>query len=240
MSGFQQFGFGENDGGIGKKGKRFKMDKGEEARISFICWPGLDKGTPDFKAVTPSFVGGPRHYMKGVGYFMNKGPEWTRIAGEAPKTRINTLIVKWPLKAGGKLDMEAIAEGRFDVLYWVFDDGKYDELKPIHSEWHFGAHDLKIKCSDAQFQKMSFSPTKESVLAKLAEKPDGAHYQALLAAAQAMLPGLGDEVGKDMSLDQIREKLAGGGGGGGGGGGSGVTGASSDELDESLDKFLEE
>lgn len=243
MSGYTQFGFGENDGSVGKKGKRFKMDKGEEARISFLWWPGLEKGTPNFKAQTPCFVGGPRHYMKGVGYFMNNGPEFTKIAGEAPKTRIATLVVKWPLKAGGKLDTEALAEGRFDVLYWVFDDGKYDEIKPIHNEWHFGTCDLKIKCSDAQFQKMAFSPTKESVLLKLAEKPDHPLWQNLLTQAQAMLANIQDEVGRNMTIDQIREKLAGGGGGVGGGGGGlggGVVGGSSEDMDDALGKILDD
>jgi len=240
MSGFKQFGFGEDDGNVGNKGKRFKMDKNEEARISFLWWPGLENGKPDIKAATPKFTGGPRHYMKGVGYFMNKGPEYTKIAGEAPKMRINTLIVKWPLKAGGKLDAEAISNGSVEVLYWVFDGGKYDEIKPIHAEWHLGAHDLKIKCSDAGFQKMSFSPTKDSVLAKLAEKPDSPIWQNIIQQAQSMLAGLDEEIGKDMSIDQIREKMAGGGGGGGPANGGGVWGAASEDMDDALDKFLED
>lgn len=238
MSGFRQFGFGEDDANVGKKGKRFKMDKGEEARISFLWWPGLEKGEPNLSAATPKFTGGPRHYMKGVGYFMNLGPEFTKIAGEPPKMRINTLIVKWPLKAGGKLDAEAIGNGHFDVLYWVFDEGKYDEIKPIHNDWHLGAHDLKIKCSDAQFQKMSFSPTKDSVLAKLAEKPDSPMWQNLLKQAQDMLVGIEEEVGRNMTIDQIREKLA--GGGGGANAAAAVAGAASEDMDEALDKFLED
>ena len=253
MSGFQQFGFGEDDKNIGRKGKRFKMEKGEEARISFAWWPGIENGKPDLKAITPKFSRGPRHYLKGVGYFINKGPEYTKIAGEAPKYRINTLIVKWP-SVKGKLDVEAISRGEFEILYWVFDDGKYDEIKPIHGEWHLGGHDLKIKCTEAGFQKMSFSPTKDSILARLAEKPDSAIWQNLVQQVQEMIPGVNDEIGKDMTLDVIREKLAGGGGGGGGGfsggggggggfsggGGGGVSGATSDDMDEALDKFLED
>lgn len=243
MSGFTQFGFGDNDDAVGKKGKRFKMDKGEDARISFLWWPGLDKGAPDLDAATPKFVGGPRHYTKGVGYYMNKGPEYTKLAGEEPKVRICTLIVKWPLIGDGKLDTDAITAGKFEVLYWVFDDGKYDEIKPIHNEWPLGSHDLKIKCQDAQFQKMSFSPTKDSVLRKFVDKPDSPLWQKLLSSAQLMLPSISNEVGRDMTLDQIREKLAGGGGPGAGGGtGFGGGGASftSDEMDENLDKFLSE
>jgi len=243
MSGFQQFGFGQNDSGVGNKKGRLKMDKNETARISFLWWKGLEDGKLDLDAPTPNFVGAPRHYLKGVGYFINKGPEYTKIAGEPPKMRINTIIVKWPMRANGKLDAEAIQAGNFEVMYWGFDEGKYDEIKPIHTDWPFGSHDLKIKCSDAQFQKMSFSPCKDSVLRKLLEKgADSELVQQILAAGQALIPNVRNEVGRDMTLDQIREKLAGGGGGGGSAGGAGPVNdaAATEEIDDALDNLLDD
>ena len=239
---FKQFGFGQDDGAVGRKGQRFKMDKNETARISFLWWKGLEDGKPDFDAPTPNFTGAHRHYLKGVGYFINKGPEYTKIAGEASKMRINTIVVKWPMKAGGKLDADAIQAGQFEVLYWVFDEGKYNEIKPIHAEWPLGSHDLKIKCADAQFQKMSFSPCRDSILRKLMEKgEDSPIVQQIIAAGQAMLPKVNDEVGKDLTLDQIREKLAGGGGGASGGGGSPVVdAAATDDIDDALDGLLDD
>jgi rubredoxin len=240
--GFQQFGFGQDDGGVSKKGKRLKMDKGEVARVSMLWWPGLAEGKPDLDAPTPGFSGAPRHYLKGVGYFVNRGPEFTKIAGEPPKTRINTLLVKWPMRSNGKLDAEAIQEGNFQVLYWIFDPDKYDEIKPIHAEWHFGSHDLKIKCTDAGFQKMSFSPCKDSVLRKLMEKgTDHPLVQTIIRLGQGLLPGLNDEVGRVMTLDQIREKLGSGGGGGGAPTGSPVNDAvATEEIDDALDDLLDD
>ncbi len=237
--GFQQFGFGENDGGVGKKGKRLKMDKGEVARISFLWWPGLAEGKLDLDAPTPGFVGAPRHYLKGVGYFINKGPEYTKLAGEPAKMRINTIIVKWPTLRSGKIDSEAIQKGEFDVIYWVFDEGKYDEIKPVHQEWPLGKHDLTIKCTDAGFQKMSFSPCKESILRKFMEKgEDHPLVKKIVEAGQALLPGVNDEIGRTMSLDAIREKLT--GGGGGGGGASPVTDTvATAEIDDALDDLLD-
>ena len=240
--GFQQFGFGDNDGNIGKKGKRLKMDKGETVRISFLWWPGLAEGNPNLDAPTPGFVSAPRHYLKGVGYFINQGPAYTQIAGEPAKKRINTIIVKWPLLSSGKLDAEGIQEGNFEVMYWVFDEGKYDEIKPIHAEWPLGSHDLKITCSDAGFQKMSFSPCKDSVLRKVLSKGlDGPLVKALIEEAQNFLPDVNNEIGKIMTLDQIREKLGGGTGGGGGGGGGGglvADAAATEDIDEALDDLL--
>lgn len=238
--GFQQFGFGSNDGAISKKGKRLKMDQGEIARISMLWWPGLAEGTLDLDAETPGFTGAPRHYMKGVGYFINKGPAFTKIAGEDAKTRINTIIVKWPMRSNGKLDAEAIQEGNVQVIYWIFDPDKYDEIKPIHGEWHFGSHDLKIKCTDAGFQKMSFSPCKDSVLRKFLEK--GLNHplvEQIIKQGQALLPGVDNEIGRVMTIDQIREKLS--GGTGGTPTGSPVNDAvATEEIDDALDALLDD
>ena len=237
--GFTQFGFGQNDTGVSRVSRRLKMDKGEIARVSFLWWPGLAEGTLNLDAPTPGFVGAPRHYLKGVGYFINKGPEYTKLAGEPAKMRINTIIVKWPLKRDGKLDAAAIQEGNFEVMYWVFDEGKYDEIKPVHGDWPLGSHDLKIKCTDAGFQKMSFSPCQDSVLRKFMEKgPDHALVKQIITAGQALLPGVNNEIGKTMSLDQIREKQ---GGGGGGVAAAPVNDAvATEEIDEALDDLLDD
>lgn len=242
MSGFQQFGFGQGDTSVGKKGQRLKMDKNETARVSFLWWTGLADGKLNLSdGSTPQFVGAPRHYMKGVGYFINKGPEYTKLAGEPPKVRINTIVVKWPMKSNGKLDADAIQDGRFDVLYWVFDEGKYDEIKPIHGEWPLHSHDLKIKCNDAQFQKMSFSPCRDSILRKLVDK-NAPLVDQIISAGQALLPNVQNEVGRDLTLDQIREKMNGGGGSGGGiGGGSPINdAAATEEIDDALDNLLDD
>jgi len=241
--GFQQFGFGSNDTNVGRKGARLKMDKGEVARISFLWWPGLADGTPNLDSPTPGFVGAPRHYLKGVGYFINQGPEYTTLAGEPAKMRINTILVKWPMLKSGKLDADEIKAGNFEVIYWVFDEGKYDEIKPIHAEWPLGQHDLQIKCSDAGFQKMSFSPCKDSVLRKLLTKgADSPLVKQIIEAGQGLLPGVNSEIGKTLSLDQIREKLAGGSGTStGGGGGSPVNdSAATEDIDDALEDLLDD
>lgn len=236
---FQQFGFGQDDAGVGKKTAKLKMEKNEIARISFLWWPGLDSGKLNLDAPTPLFVGAPRHYMKGVGYFINKGPEYTKIAGEPPKTRIATIIVKWPTRRDGKLDGAAIQAGDFEVMFWIFDEGKYSEIKPISNEWPLGNHDLKINCSDGQFQKMSFSPCKDSLLRKLVEKGANNPLVAkIISEAQALLPKVNDQIGRELTLDQIREKLS-----GGSGAGPSATPAdtvAAGDIDEALDGLLDD
>lgn len=239
MSGFTQFGFGQNDSTMGRKGRRLKMEKGQVARVSFLWWPGLDKGQPDMDSPTPGFVGAPRHYMKGVGYFINEGPEYTKIAGEEPKVRIATLIVKWPM-VGQKIDQAGIQNNQSEVLYWVFDQGKYDEIKAIHPEWHFGNHDLTITCTDAGFQKMSFTPCRDNLLRKFMEK--GGHenpiVKNIIQQGQSLLTDVHGEIGKRLTIDQLREKLGGGGGGGTSGPISDPT--SNVDIDDALDSLIDD
>jgi hypothetical protein len=240
---FQTFGFGQNDKNVGRKTSRLKLDANQHARISFLWWPGLDEGKPDLDAPTPMFVGAPRHYMKGVGYFINNGPAYTDIAGEAPKMRINTICVSWPMK-GARLDKNGIENGDFEVLYWVMADSRYNELKAIHGEWPLGQHDIKIKCSDAQYQKMTFQPTKESILRMLVDSKgyDNEIVKEIIREGQRLMPTVRDEIGRDLSIEQIREKLSGAPGGGGSPVGSGPAGGAAvdGEIDDALDNLLDD
>ena len=242
----QEFSFGQNDGGFSGGKKRFKMDTDQVARISLAWWP-----TKQVNGITvldmdagPKFIGAPRHYMKGVGYFINQGPEYTKIAGEPPKKRVATIILSWPMTSKGVLDKDAIKAGEFDVVPWVFDDRKYETIKPVHDEWNLGLRDLKIKCTDSQFQAMTFSPCQESLLRNFMEKGAGAEaiIKSIVDQVGSISATLSDEIGKVMTIDQIREKLVGGGGGGGGGGGRAANPAggesSTDDIDGLVDDLL--
>jgi hypothetical protein len=242
MSGFQQFGFGSNDDSIGRKSKKFKAEQGKTYRISFAWWDIVD-GTLNVDAPTPKFVGAQRHYKEGVGYFLNKGPEYTKIAGEAPKQVIGTLIIVWPTDAKGEPDKVRLANGDFEVMPWIFSADKYKQFGQIHTEFPVGHHDLKLTCTDTQYQKMSFAPCKESILRKLLENPKAkSRTDEILARISDLSNNLSNEIARDLSLDEIQEKLAGGGasGGGfgkksfGGGGGSG----SAENIDDLVDGLL--
>lgn len=246
MKGIQEFSFGQGDQGFSSSKKRFKLDTEQTARISLAWWPlktvngiqvlDLDAG--------PKFIGAGRHYMKGAGYFINQGPEWTKLAGEAPKKRIATVIVVWPMTSKGMLDKEAIKNGEFEVMAFVMDDRKYETIKPIHDEWNLGQRDLKVKCTDSQYQAMTFSPCQESLLRNFMEKGDAAKsiIDRIVNEVQSVAANLSDEIGKTLTLDQIREKLAGGGGtaAGGGGGGARPNPAGDPSTTEDIDGLVDD
>jgi len=240
MSGFQEFSFGQNDAHIGNKGKRAKFEQGNTARISFIWWDGLDVGKPDFSAPAPKFIGAPIHYIPTVGYVVNKGPEYTKIAGSPPKTRIATLIIVWPTDKHGEVNKTRLMEGEAEVLPWVISGDKYKSLQQIHKEFPFGEHDITAKCDDTQFQKLTFSPCKESLLRKLMESDKAGPLVAkMIEAAQALSATIQDEVGREMTIEQVKDKLAGGTGVSAGVSGGSSPAVAEGDIDNLVDDLLD-
>jgi len=213
--GMMEFTFDKGDEGIGAKSKRWKGEKDRTYRFSFINWQGLETGKPDLDQPAPRFVGAQIHYLPNVGYFLNKGPEYTKIAGEPPKTRIATAIVVWPTDNKGQIDKGRLNSGDAEVRVWLFSGDKYAQLKQIHAEFPLGQHDINVTCTDPQYQKITITPCRENLLRKLLENPKAkSHIDTLILEAQNIVSNIQNEVGREMTLDQIRDKMVGGTGAG--------------------------
>ena len=219
---FQSFGFGQNDSGISTQAKKFKGEKGVTYRLGFALWPGMDEGKdftvagleppegqPD-EALTPKFIAAPRNYIAGVGYIINKGPEYTQLAGKAPKTMIATIVVQWPLEKG-KPTKNSLFSQKPDVMPWIFSMDKYERLKKMHlSGYPMWDWDLSAECEDPQFQKFNFLPAKSNIFKEMlkATNADGqALAQFILERARALAPSLPREIGMDLTIDQLRERM---------------------------------
>jgi len=238
MSSFESFSFGRNDESATQGKKRFKAQAGCTYRVSFVWWKGVEEGKLDLDADGPEFVGAPANFIPNVGYVINRGPEYTKIAGgEPPRMKIATILVVWPQDSKGKLDKKAIAEGGFDVCPWVFAPDKYKALDPIHQEFHFGQHDVTISCTDTQYQKMTFSPCKDSLLAAL-KKKGGKLWESIVEQTQLLAGGIQGEIGREMTLDQIRDKLA--GSGGGNPAATPAVAVATEEIDNLVDNLLDD
>lgn len=208
--GFKEFAFDAGDEHVGNKSMRWKGTAGNTYRFSFISWPGLEKGTPDFEAPSPKFLGASTNYIQGAGFVVNNGPEFTKLAGDRPRSRIGTVIVEWPMDKRGNIDNARIISGDIDVLVWVFSGDKYKTLKMLSKEFPFGTHDIKVEVTDTNYQKMTITPCQESLLRKLMENPKGKEVVAgLLAKAQDLASNLSNEIGVEMTIEQVRAKMSG-------------------------------
>lgn len=191
--------------------QRFKGKKGETYRISFAWWPQGENNTLNLSAKKPKFIGGKRNYIPNVGYILNKGPEFTSLAGgEQPKLAIGTIIIKWPTDKAGNIDQARLLKGDYQIMSWVFGEQRYKVLDNQWRDWPAGEHDVTALCEDEQYQKMTFSPCKNSVLRQIMTSTSDAH-KALAAditsRVRSLEPKIGNEVARDLSLDEIRLKL---------------------------------
>ncbi len=203
---FMEIGFGQNDDSFQSKGTRYKGKEGRTDRLSLVWWP-MEDGKPNLDAKTPKFIGAPRVYIKGVGYVLCKSAEYAKIAGQAAKKSVATIVIQWPTDDKGSLDKNNIQSG-FKVLSWCFSKGRYEQLARLHGEWPLGAHDFTFACSDTQYQKGDFTPCRESLFKMLMEKEGAEAIQKrILSGIAEVESGIQNELARDLTLDQIREAL---------------------------------
>lgn len=208
------FSFGQGDGHIGAKSKAWKAEGGNTYRMSFVWWPLDDEGQPNMGApgagAAPLFSGGPTNFIQGVGYILNQGAEFTKLAGEPPRQRIVTVIVIWPTDKRGNLDKTRLANGEFEVKPWAISSEKYKTLDQLHHEFALSEHDITAKCEEGgtQFQKLIFTPCKENLYRQFLASPKGATVvQQIKDEVASIVSGIQEFVGRKMTIQQIREKL---------------------------------
>jgi len=273
-----EFGIGEGDETIGTKISRWSAEK-RKYRVGFANWPSLPQEEPlegsmisllkdmtsedEMQPSTPKFVGCPRHYKPGVGYFVRKGPEYDQFTSDAAKTYVGTIIIQWASDENGNVTTEHMKKMP-TLAPWVFPKSKYQDVSAAHLQFPFGEHDLIVNCTDQQYQKMTFLPAKNSLFQLMLRralgdevveknfgikpkgdprKPDDRARdicQVVIDTAREIYhKPLQSYVALDMSLDDIREKLGGESSPVSGGGGGGVSAAEQAEVDGLLDEILE-
>jgi hypothetical protein len=272
-----EFGIGEGDEAIGTKITRWSAEK-RKYRLGFANWPSLPNeasldeamlallkdmmSEDETKPSTPKFVGCPRHYKPGVGYFVRKGPEYDQFTSDPPKTYVGTIIIQWASDENANVTAEHMKKLP-TLAPWVFPKSKYQDISAAHITFPFGEHDLIVNCTDQQYQKMTFLPAKNSLFQMMLKralgdevvekelglrpkgdprKPDPRAREicqfVIDRAREIYNKPLQSYVATDMSLDDIREKLGGESSPVSGGGGS-VSAAEQAEVDGLLDEILD-
>lgn len=216
MDGFIDFSFGSGDDTVGKRSKRFKGETGRSYRVSFVWFTDYNEdGTPAENA-SIKFTGCERVYKQGVGYVMidnSNRAAMLSLLGEQPKQQVATVICVWPCDKDGELDVASFKAGKgYAVQPWTFSPDKYRTIGQNHKRFPLTKHDLTLNCSDGQFQKMTFTPEGESLLHKyLAAKNEDlqAVGAKILADARSVAQNIHNELARNLSVDEVREKLGG-------------------------------
>ena len=235
--GFIDFSLGTGDEDVGKKSSRFQAKDDTTYRMSFLWFSvALDDKDEEIKPGDTTtklarwddslafnkegdltanaqirFTGCERIYKKGVGYFLYKGPAYAQFG--KPRQSVSTAILVWPTNSEGELDVAQFKAGKgWSVMPWIFSPDKYKDIKAKHKRFSLIKHDLSLACPEngAEFQKLSFTPEGENLLQKLmaSEKTE---YKAVVAKilgdAKAVAAGIYDELARNLTIDEIMEKL---------------------------------
>lgn len=229
-------GFGKDDGKLvsGGRSEKYKGKKNQTDRIAFV-WVYRDangnpclgeKDTPKFKMVN-------YHYVPSLGYIMAKGDFTTQRFGP-PKRRIGTFVLKYKTDRQGTLlkDANGSPQIDFDILEWQLGEDKYRLLASIHEEFPLCGHDLKVTCTDEQFQKLSFAPCAGQAIWQRNEAVRNRVLERVAEMERFM------SLCRDMSIEEIKQKLneaEGNAASGDGASGAGGSTASSINYDDFMD-----
>lgn len=212
--GFMDFTIGEGDSRIGKKTERFKAESNRTYRASFVWLTNTDDNGLPTDDSSPRFTGCERIYKQGVGYVLVKDSNRSAmidVLKSQPKQTIATIICVWPTDKDGDLDVGSFKNGKgWQVQPWVFSADKYKEIGRNHKRFPLTKHDLSLACSDAQFQKLTFTPEGENLFAKLvgSDNPKSQEIaKQILADVNRVAEGMQRSLAREMTVDDIREAL---------------------------------
>jgi len=206
MSDVSLFGF-ENEeikGGIYDK---YKAKKGETHRLAIVY--------TDPKAM---FAGAKIHFKER--FFLCKKGKCCEVCGPA-KWRVGSVIIKYNTDKMGAFKKPF----EYDLYPWIFSEQTFIKLKNVNSEFPLATHDIKISCTNEEYQHLDITPCTESVWTAKDEikiavldkaKPIWEYIKKSLASDLTIeeindLLGIGSSAGSDptakIDLDSVLDKI---------------------------------
>lgn len=207
MAELEVFGFENEDikGGIYDK---YKGKKNQTDRVAIVY--------TDPKAM---FAGSKIHFKDR--FFLCKKGKCCEALGPA-KWRVGAVLIKYSTDRNGmpKKPFE------YSLYPWVFSEQTYIKLKNTNSEFPLATHDIKISCTNEEYQHLDIIPCNESIWTAKDEL-----RTAVLEQAKPIWEYVKKSIASDLSVEEINDLL---------GISSAVAGAdptSKIDLDSVLDKI---
>lgn len=154
------------------------------------------------------------HFAEGAGYFICHS-EWKLVGGqeictrvapcceklEAPGKRFACLVAHYNTNPQGAL----VQPFSYQLKLWRFSDAKYVELREMNKEFPLADHDIKVLCTDDQYQKMTLQVCRDKVVnTDPFKKKYGPEVDQWIQMARARLSGA---VARHYTPQELLEKL---------------------------------
>jgi len=179
----ETFGF-ENEeikGGIYDK---YKGKKGEVHRIGIVY--------TDAKAM---FAGAKIHFN--TRFFLCKKGICCEKLGP-PKWRVGAVLCKYATDRSGNLRTPF----SYELLPWMFSEQTYMKLKNVNAEFPLATHDIKISCTNDEYQHLDITPCNEIIWTN-----KEALKKQVLEEAKPIWEYVKRGLASDLSVEEIKELL---------------------------------
>lgn len=179
----ETFGF-ENEeikGGIYDK---YKGKKGEVHRIGIVY--------TDPKAM---FAGAKIHFN--TRFFLCKKGICCEKLGP-PKWRVGAVLCKYSTDRSGNLRTPFA----YELLPWMFSEQTYMKLKNVNAEFPLATHDIKISCTNDEYQHLDITPCNEIIWTT-----KDALKKQVLEEAKPIWEYVKRGLASDLSVEEIKELL---------------------------------
>jgi len=183
MEQLETFGF-ENDDIKSGMYEKYKGKKGEVHRAAIVY--------TDPKAM---FVGSKIHFKDR--FFLCKKGKCCDVLGPS-KWRVGATLIKYSTDRQGVLKKPFT----FELLPWIFSENTFLKLKTTNSEFPLATHDIKISCTNEEYQHLDLTPCNESVWTAKEELKT-----MVLEQAKPIWDYIKKSIASDLSVEEVNELL---------------------------------
>lgn len=179
----ETFGF-ENEDIKGGMFEKYKGKKNEIHRNAIVY--------TDPKAM---FVGSKIHFKDR--FFLCKKGKCCDILGPS-KWRVGATLIKYATDKLGNVKKPFA----YELLPWIFSEQTYLKLKTVNGEFPLASHDIKVACTNEEYQHLDITPCNESIWT--AKDPV---KKVVLEQAKPIWDFIKKSIASDLSTEEINELL---------------------------------
>ena len=179
----ETFGF-DNEQIKGGLLEKYKGKKGETHRVAVIY--------TDPKAM---FAGSKVHFKER--FFLCKKGICCDKCGPA-KWRVGAVLIKYATDKQGTLKQPF----SYELYPWMFSEGVYIKLKNLNQEFPLASHDIKISCTNEDYQHLDITPCNEAIWQAKEELKN-----KVISEAKSIWDYIKKGIASDLSIEEIRDLL---------------------------------
>lgn len=177
------FGF-ENEDIKGGMYEKYKGKKGEVHRMAIV-----------YTNPKAMFVGSKIHFKDR--FFLCKKGKCCEILGPS-KWRVGAVICKYATDRQGNPKKPF----SYETLPWIFSEQTWLKLKNVNSEFPLATHDIKVSCTNEEYQHLDVTPCNESIWTAKEEI-----QKTILEQSKPVWDHIKKSLAADLSNEEINELL---------------------------------